>query len=82
MSKVDYAKPVYHMSLSENSSGYEKKLRDKNLQITELKLYINNTTRCLGKVDILSARKQDHQFNAFTSFLLSYKSIIYKSSSL
>ena len=27
-------------------------------------------------------RTQDHQFNTFTSVLLSYKSIIYKSSSL
>ena len=51
------------------------------MQLTELKPYINNITRCLGILDILSADRQDHQFNSLTSVLLSYKSIVYKSKS-
>ena len=59
-----------------------KLLRDNNLQLTRLQFYTNNITRCLGILDLLSERKEDHQFNAHTSVLLSYKSIIYKSSIL
>ena len=45
----------------------------------ELQLYINNIARCLGIVDILYTRRQYHQFKTFTSVILSYKLIIYKS---
>ena len=41
-------------------------LREKNLQLTELKLYINIITRCLGIVIILFERKQDNKFNTLT----------------
>ena len=37
-------------------------LRDKNLQLTELQFYINNITRCLGIVVLLSESRQDHQW--------------------
>ena len=79
MYKVACNNPVYHLSLSDNSSGYEQTLLEKNLQLTELKFYINNIGGCLGMVDLLSTRRQDNQVNNFTSVLLSYKSIIYKS---
>ena len=82
MSKLEWTKLVYHLSLSDNSSCYEKILSKKNLQLMKLQFCINNIPRCLGIVDILSARLQYHQFNTFTSVLLSYKFIIYKSSSL
>ena len=70
------------MIQSVNSSGYEQTICDNNLQLTELQFYINNVARCLGIVDLLYSRIQYHQFNTFTSVLLSYKSIIYKSPSL
>ena len=38
-------------------------LREKNLQLTELQFCINNIATCLGIVDLLSARRQDHQWN-------------------
>ena len=82
MSKVACNKPFYHLSQSGNSSGYEQTLCEQNLQPMELQLYINNIARCLGIVDILSSRIQDHHFNTFKIVLLSYKFIIYKSSSL
>ena len=63
MSQLAWAKPVYHLILSDNSSGYEQTFCEKNLQLTELKLYINNIARCLDIVVLLSARIQDHQFN-------------------
>ena len=78
MSKVVWNKPVYNMSQSGNSSGYEKTLCENSIQVTELHFYINNFVRCLVIVDLLYARIQDHQLNTFTSFILSYKSIIYK----
>ena len=51
------------MILSEKLSGYEQTIREKNLQLTELQLYINNIARCLCIGFILSARKQDYQLN-------------------
>ena len=50
MSQVAYTKSVYQTILSENSSGYEQMLYEKNMQLTELQLYINNIARCLGIV--------------------------------
>ena len=47
----------------ESSNGDEQTLREKNLQLTELQLYINNITRCPGTVVILFARRKDHQLN-------------------
>ena len=82
MSRLSWNKLVYHLSQSGNSSGYEQTLREKNLQLTELQLYTNNIARSLGIVDIFSAVRKYHQLNTFTSFILSYKSIIYKSSSI
>ena len=76
--KVSWNKPVYYLSLSENSSGYEQTIRNNNMQLMELQFYIKNIARCLGIVDLLSVSRQDHQFNIFTIVLLSYKSIIYK----
>ena len=64
------------MSLSYHSSGYEQTIPKKNMQLTELKFYINNIVRCIGILVILSTRRQDHQFNTFTNVLLSYKYII------
>ena len=46
-------------------SGYKQTLYENNMQLTELKLYINKIARCLGIVVILSARIQDHQFKLF-----------------
>ena len=74
MPKLSWNKPV--------SSGYEKTLRKKNMQLTELQFYINNIARCLDIVDLLSTRRQYHQFNTFKIVLLSYKSVIYKPQSL
>ena len=56
-------KPVYYLSHLGNSSGYEKTLRKKNLQLTELQFYIKNITRCLGILGLLYARRQDHHLN-------------------
>ena len=36
MSKPACNKPVYHLSLSDNLSGYEQTLHKNNLQVTEL----------------------------------------------
>ena len=44
-----------------------------------IQLYINKIASYLCIVVLLSARIQDHQLNVFTSVILSYKSIIYKS---
>ena len=76
MSKVAWTKPAYHLSLSDNSIGYDQPLREKNLQLTEFKIYINNIESFLGIVDILSARTQNHQFNTFKSVPIYYKYII------
>ena len=59
--KVCLEYPGTSQSNSNNSSGYEKTLCDKNLQITELQLYINNIKKCLGIVDLLSSIIQDYQ---------------------
>ena len=45
------------------------------LQLTELQFYINNIARCLGIVDILSARRQYHKFNTFTNILLATQAL-------
>ena len=82
MSKVAWNNPDYHLSLSYNSSGYEQTLYKKNMQLTKLQFYINNIARCLGIVDILSERRQDHKFITFTSVILYWKLIIHKSPSL
>ena len=82
MYKVSCTKLVYHLSISDNSSGYEQTLREKNMQLMALQFYINNIPRCLDIVDILYARRKYHQFKNFTSVLISYKLIIYKSPSL
>ena len=60
MPQVAWNKPDY-TRLSDNSSGYEQTLCEKNLQLTELQFYIKNIARCLGIVVLLSARRQDHQ---------------------
>ena len=39
----------------------KKTLREKHLQPMELQLYINNTTMCLGIVNILYSKIQYHQ---------------------
>ena len=52
MSELDWNNPVYHMSQSGNSSGYDQTLREKNMQLTELQFYINNITSCPGIVDL------------------------------
>ena len=49
-----------YQSNSDSSSGYEKMLHDKSMQLTELQLYINNIARCLEIVDIISARIHEH----------------------
>ena len=36
-------------------------LCEKNPKLMDLKFYINNIARCLGIVDLLSTRRQDHQ---------------------
>ena len=54
-----------HLSISDNSSGYEKKLHEKNLQLTQLQFYIKNIARCIGIVVLLSEKGQDNQFNTF-----------------
>ena len=56
----------YHgtsQTISNKSSGYDQNLREKNLELKELKFYINNITRCLGIVVILSALRKYHQLN-------------------
>ena len=78
LSNIAWNKQVYRMIQSGKPSGYDQTLREKNPQLTELKFYINNIARCIGIVYILSARRQYHLFNTFTSVILSYKSIIYK----
>ena len=60
LSKVALTKPVYHISLSENSSVYEKILHKKNVQLKELKFYIKNIARSLSIEDLLHARIQYH----------------------
>ena len=37
-------------------------LREKNLTLAELQLYINNIPRCLVQVALLYENRQDHQF--------------------
>ena len=78
LSKVAWTKPVYHLSLLENSSGYKQTLREKKLQLTELQFYTNNIARCIGIMDILYTSGKDHQFNTLKTVLLYHKSIIYK----
>ena len=68
MPQVSWTKPVYHMSLSDNSSGYDETLRENNLQLIELQFYINNIIRCIGIVDILSEERKDHQFNTLINY--------------
>ena len=60
--------PGPSQSNSDHSSGYEQILCEKNMQLTELKLYINNIARCLCIVDILSARIQYHQWYTLIKF--------------
>ena len=57
--------PNYHWTWQSslyNSSGNEKRLRDNNLQLTKLQFYINNITRCIDIVNLISARIQYHQW--------------------
>ena len=51
-----------HLSLLDNSIGYEKTLHKKHLNIIELQLYNNNITGCIYIVVILYARIQYHLF--------------------
>ena len=64
ISQVACNHPVYYLIILYNSSGYEKTIRKENIQLTELKFYINIIKRCLGIVIILSASRQDHQWYA------------------
>ena len=50
-------------SNSYNSIVHEKMLRKKNMQLPQLQLYINNIARCLGILDLLSAKRKYHQWN-------------------
>ena len=90
---LDYPKSfsiiLEHPSLyqtSDKSSGYEQTLRKKNLQLTELQLFINNIASFLSILFVLSARRQDFQFNTlikcFTFFKFSYLKITQQSSAL
>ena len=66
-------------SIPENLWGYEQTLPKKSLQLTELKLYINSMERCLSIVDIISARREDHQWNNLIKFDNNFNNeIIYK----
>ena len=38
-------------------------LYENNLQLTELQFYINKNARCLGKLDLISKRRQNIQLN-------------------
>ena len=46
----------------------KKTLREKHLQPMELPLYINNTTMCLGIVNILYSKIQYHQWNTIIKY--------------
>ena len=77
------------MSLSDNSRGYEQTLCDNNMQLEELKFYINNITRCIGIVDffiykeIRSPVQQSYQVLYFlTSRLSTNQNIIQQASYL
>ena len=62
-------------------------IRDKNLQRMELQFYIKNVARCVGIVDFISKRRQDHQCNTiiqyetFFEYNLSTKYIKFKQES-
>ena len=60
------------MSLSDNSSGYEQTLCEKNLQLMELKFYIKDITRCLVIVYLISIRRLVHCGDIFRSQLYKY----------
>ena len=62
MSQLTCNKPVYYLSLSDNSSGYKQMLREKNLQLTELQFYTKNKTRCQFIVALLYSRIQYYQW--------------------
>ena len=49
--------------LINKSSSYKRTLREKNLQLADLQLYIKNIARCLGKLDFISVRIKYHQWN-------------------
>ena len=48
-------------SNAENSSSYEKMLREKNLQLPELQFYINNIAGFLVIVELIFSRRKYHQ---------------------
>ena len=51
-------------------------LRKNNLQLKELKFYINNISRCLGIVVVLSTRRQYDQLNTIMKCSNIFKGIL------
>ena len=72
MSKVAWTKPVYHLSLSDNSSGYDQTLRKNDLQLTKLQILYQQhykVSRYSGSFICNNTRPTVDNFHMCSTFL-------------